>query len=61
VFGIENLSIAGSAVFPTGGWSNPTLTLLALGYRLADRLKAELAARPEVRPPRRRAAAITVP
>ena len=61
VFGIENLSIAGSAVFPTGGWSNPTLTLLALGYRLADRLKAELAARPEVRPPRGRAAAITVP
>ncbi len=42
VFGVENLFIAGSAVFPTSGWSNPTLTLLALGYRLADRLKAEL-------------------
>jgi choline dehydrogenase-like flavoprotein len=42
VFGIENLFIAGSSVFPTSGWSNPTLTLLALGYRLADRLKAEL-------------------
>ena len=38
----ENLFIAGSAVFPTSGWSNPTLTLLALGYRLADRLKSEL-------------------
>jgi choline dehydrogenase-like flavoprotein len=42
VFGVENLFIAGGAVFPTSGWSNPTLTLLALGYRLADRLKAEL-------------------
>ena len=42
VFGIENLFIAGSSVFPTSGWSNPTLTLLALGHRLADRLKAEL-------------------
>ncbi len=46
VFGVENLFIAGSAVFPTSGWSNPTLTLLALGYRLADRLKAELASIP---------------
>jgi choline dehydrogenase-like flavoprotein len=43
VFGVENLFLAGSAVFPTSGWSNPTLTLLALCYRLADRLKEELA------------------
>jgi choline dehydrogenase-like flavoprotein len=43
VFGVENLFVAGSAVFPTSGWSNPTLTLLALCYRLADRLKDELA------------------
>ena len=42
VFGVQNLFIAGSAVFPTSGWSNPTLTLLALGYRLADQLKSEL-------------------
>jgi choline dehydrogenase-like flavoprotein len=42
VFGVQNLFIAGSAVFPTSGWSNPTLTLLALGYRLADELKREL-------------------
>lgn len=45
VFGVENLFVAGSAVFPTSGWSNPTLTLLALSYRLADRLKEELASR----------------
>jgi choline dehydrogenase-like flavoprotein len=43
VFGVENLFVAGSAVFPTSGWSNPTLTLLALCHRLADRLKEELA------------------
>jgi choline dehydrogenase-like flavoprotein len=45
VFGVENLFVAGSAVFPTSGWSNPTLTLLALCHRLADRLKGELASR----------------
>ena len=53
VFGVENLFIAGSSVFPTSGWSNPTLTLLALGYRLADRLKSELdgiAPQPATRP-----------
>ena len=40
VHGLDNLYVAGSAVFPTGGYSNPTLTLLALCLRLADRLKA---------------------
>ena len=44
VHGVENLFIAGSAVFPTSGWSNPTLTLLAVGLRLADRLRRELGA-----------------
>lgn len=38
VHGIDNLYIAGSSVFPTGGWSNPTLTIMALALRLADRL-----------------------
>lgn len=46
VFGISNLYVAGSSVFPTGGYANPTLTLVALAIRLADRLKAELR-RPE--------------
>jgi choline dehydrogenase-like flavoprotein len=40
VHGISNLYIAGSAVFPTYGASNPTLNLLALVLRLADHLKA---------------------
>lgn len=39
VFGIDNLFIASSAVFPTGGCSNPTFTILALALRLADRLR----------------------
>jgi choline dehydrogenase-like flavoprotein len=39
VHGIDNLYIAGSSVFPTSGHINPTLTLLALALKLADRLK----------------------
>lgn len=38
VHGIDNLYVAGSSVFPTAGWSNPTLTIAALALRLADRL-----------------------
>lgn len=36
---VDNLYIASSAVFPTSGHSNPTLTILALCIRLADHLK----------------------
>jgi len=39
VHGVTNLYVAGSAVFPTYGASNPTLNLLALVLRLADHLK----------------------
>lgn len=42
--GLDNLWIAGSSVFPTAGWSNPTLTILALTLRLADRLAGALGA-----------------
>ncbi|MFO1059941.1 MAG: GMC family oxidoreductase [Dongiaceae bacterium] len=38
VHGIDNLYVAGSSVFPTGGVSNPTLTIVALALRLADHL-----------------------
>ena len=38
VFGIENLFIASTSVFPTGGMANPTLLLLCLTLRLADHL-----------------------
>jgi choline dehydrogenase-like flavoprotein len=38
VHGMRNLYVAGSAVFPTGGFANPTLTVVALAHRLADHL-----------------------
>jgi choline dehydrogenase-like flavoprotein len=39
---VENLYIAGSAVFPTSGSANPTLTIVALAIRIADHLKIAL-------------------
>jgi choline dehydrogenase-like flavoprotein len=42
VFGLENLYLAGSSVFPTGGYANPTLTIIALAARLADHLVRDL-------------------
>ncbi len=42
VHGVPNLFVAGSSVFPTGGWINPTLTIVAMAIRLADRLAAEI-------------------
>lgn len=47
VFGIDNLYLAGSSVFPTSGWANPTLTILALTLRLADHLDAQLRPAPD--------------
>ena len=38
----ENLYVAGSAVFVTGGASHPTLAITALSHRLADHLTAGL-------------------
>ena len=42
VHGLSNLHIAGSSVFTTGGWANPTLTLLALAHRLARHIEGLL-------------------
>jgi choline dehydrogenase-like flavoprotein len=39
VHGCANLYIAGSSVFPTSGYANPTLTIVALAARLSDHLK----------------------
>lgn len=39
VYGLENLFVAGSSVFPTSGFSNPTLTIVALALRLSTHLK----------------------
>lgn len=43
VHGMDNLHIAGSSVFPTGGWAFPTFTIVALSMRLADELRVLLA------------------
>lgn len=42
VHSVPNLYVASSAVFPTGGYANPTLTILALSLRLADHLKTQV-------------------
>jgi len=42
VHGLPNLHIAGSSLFPTAGWANPTLTIVALSLRTADRIADEL-------------------
>lgn len=42
VHGLDNLYVAGSSVFPTAGWANPTLTIVALAVRLARRIDATI-------------------
>lgn len=39
VHGVSNLFVAGSSVFPTGGTTGPTLTIVALALRLAQHLR----------------------
>jgi choline dehydrogenase-like flavoprotein len=43
VHSVDNLYVAGSSVFTTGGHANPTFTLVALAIRLADELQRTLA------------------
>jgi len=42
VHGIDNLYVAGSSVFPTTGYANPTLTIVALALRLSETIAARL-------------------
>jgi len=42
VHGVPNLWITGASVFPTGGYANPTLTIVALALRLAEELEREI-------------------
>lgn len=37
---LDNLHIAGASLFPTSGFANPVLTIVALALRLSDRLLA---------------------
>jgi choline dehydrogenase-like flavoprotein len=48
VHDVPNLFIAGSSVFPTGGFANPTLTIVALTLRLAHLLQTELQSIPRM-------------
>lgn len=38
--GLDNVYVAGSSVFPTAGYANPTLTIVALAARLGEHLGA---------------------
>ena len=40
--GVAGLYVAGASVFPTSGHANPTLMIVALAIRLADRIKIDL-------------------
>jgi choline dehydrogenase-like flavoprotein len=42
VHALSNLYIAGSSVFPTSGYANPTLTIVALAVRLGDHIRSLL-------------------
>jgi choline dehydrogenase-like flavoprotein len=42
---VEGLYVLGSSVFPTSGYANPTLTIVALAHRLAGHLGHVLATR----------------
>jgi choline dehydrogenase-like flavoprotein len=46
IHGLSNLYVAGSSVFPTSGYANPTLTIVALAIRLADHIKERLRSNP---------------
>ena len=43
VHGTPNLFVTGSSVFPSGGFANPTLTIVALAARLGDYIKRTVA------------------
>ncbi len=49
VFGVNNLFIAGSAVFPTSSQANPTLTIVATALRLADHISSIAVQAPRIR------------
>lgn len=42
VHGLDNLYIGGSSVFPTAGYSGPTMMIMALALRMAEHIEGEL-------------------
>ena len=37
-FNVKNIWVAGSSVFPSSGYANPTLSIVQLSLRLAEHL-----------------------
>ena len=48
VYATPNLLVAGSSVFPAGGYLNPTLTIIALAIRIADTIRRDFTDRANV-------------
>ena len=48
VHSVANLYVAGSSVFTTSGYANPTFTLVSLALRLADTLRMRLQEVPHI-------------
>ena len=42
VHGVDNLYIGGSSIFPTAGYSGPTMMIMGFALRLADHLSERL-------------------
>jgi choline dehydrogenase-like flavoprotein len=50
VHGVTGLHVVGGSVFPSSGFANPTLTIVALALRLAGQLDGAVDARPPTAP-----------
>jgi len=48
VHSVANLYVAGSSVFTTSGYANPTFALVTLALRLADTLRTRLQRIPDI-------------
>jgi choline dehydrogenase-like flavoprotein len=62
VHGVARLYVAGASVFPTSGHANPTLMIVSLAIRLADKIKVDLAGGTSLNDsPRSRGSACEIP
>ena len=42
IHGLDNIYVNGSSNFPTGGFTNPTFTIIQLAMRLSEKIKERL-------------------